>query len=85
MFLPEGNFDIDAGDGGGGDHLGPKIPNMSKNHQQTIIFYIFPPEGNFDIDARDGGTQTPPNISKVSPKTLKRKQYQKYIFKMYIF
>ena len=32
FVLPKGNFDIDAGDGGGGvggDHLGPKIINKT--------------------------------------------------------
>ena len=35
---PEGNFDIDAGDGGGGDHLGPKIPSNHKKPQTNLSY-----------------------------------------------
>ena len=36
MFPPEGNFDIDAGDGGGGgDHLGPQKSKKSQKQNRT--------------------------------------------------
>ena len=52
IFSPqEGNFDIDAGDGGGvgggvcvggwGVHLGPKIPNNLKQSIQLYLSFIF--------------------------------------------
>ena len=44
MFPPEGNFDIDAGDGGGwvggwGDHLGP--PKSQTNHTKHFVRKLF--------------------------------------------
>ena len=44
----EGNFDIDAGDGGrGGDHLGPQIPKHHKKSQKYFVRELFTLLGHF--------------------------------------
>ena len=48
-LLPEGNFDIDAGDGDRGDHLGPpKSQNISKN-LTNISYEIIHTSGHLHI------------------------------------
>ena len=69
FFLPQGNFDIDAGDGGGGRPFSTKDLKTFQNIINKQLFSIFfPPEGNIDIDARDGGEGNPNNPKNIHNK-----------------
>ena len=76
LFPPEGNFDIDAGDGGGGggggDHSGPNDHNKSqkqKLYENCSHFWTF------SNDLKQKNTPNPINILKI---TISKQSYPKY-------
>ena len=72
LFPPEGNFDIDAGDGGGGwgPFRTPKIHKKKKTIiKTTFVFMFFPRKGTLTLTLGMGGAHVgPPKSPTISNK-----------------